>query len=809
MIKNYFKIAFRNLVKFKSYALINIFGLAIGLACCMIIIQHLRDEFKYDQHHDNIEQLYRVGSTFKTVDENAITAASPSPLAWELAENYPEIKATTRILKISNAAQHLVTYDSEAFFEKDGLLVDSTFFRIFNYEFLKGDPHSVLNTPYTVVISKEMASKLFKDQDPINETIKIGDQWSEDEYKITGVIDNKKFASHIPGNFFMNMNSGAIGTHFYKTNEWASNNLFHTYVLLHPEASAKSLAAKFPALIEQKIGKKLREYGIEKNFYLEKVASIHLESKAIRQLTPSVDMTFIYIFAAIAIFILLIACINFMNLSTAKATNRAQEIGVRKVIGASRSMLSRQFLVEAFVYTFIAFLLAILIGEMAMPFFNHLSGKELNLYFWEDHQLMIWMLGILLFTAIIAGSYPAIYLSSFSPAKIFRGNIGGRYSAKQIRKGLVVVQFIVSIALIQSVLVIQKQMNYIQQKKLGFNTEAKLVIPLNTSAAAKNHKVLKESFSTIKNVQQVAATSTSPGSPNVSDMTVYGEEQTLDVSNYVLRSTVDPEYMPLMEFELLAGRHFNSDRLMDTVRSVIINEKLMKGLGYNLENAINKNVYRTWNDELTTFKIIGVVKNFHYSTLHREVMNHIFLWMPREQPSQLVASVSTDDLPKLISSFQKEWTNINPNQPFDYFFIDDKLQEAYVSDQRMAKSIYAFTLLAIFLSCLGLFGLAAFAAESRSKEISIRKVLGATVSNIVGLLSKDFLVLVLVALLIATPFAYYFMTNWLEDFHYHINMPWWTFALAGIVALIIAFLTISFQGVKAAMANPIDTLKND
>ncbi|MEM8910005.1 MAG: FtsX-like permease family protein, partial [Bacteroidota bacterium] len=408
---------------------------------------------------------------------------------------------------------------------------------------------------------------------------------------------------------------------FYALNEWAGNNLYHTYIRLRPNAKPETLAAKFPALVEAKAGDRLRTLGFEKSHFLEAVQDIYLTSDADFSIGPMGDLSFVYIFAAIAIFILLIACINFMNLSTAKATIRAQEIGVRKVIGASRSMLSGQFLAEAFVYTSIAFLLAYLMSELAMPVFNELAGKELSLNIREDNTLFLWMLGILLFTAFLAGSYPAIYLSSFSPANIFRGSFGDRFSARQVRKGLVIVQFIVSIALIQSVLVIQEQMNYVRQKKLGFNTEAKLVVPLNTPEAAQNFSLYKEQLLNLPEVFQVGGTNAVPGTSSVEDMLVYGEGQSREMSYHSMRNWVDSDYLPLMQFDLLAGRFFEKARLADTLNSVVINEKLMKDLGYTLEEAVGKKLFWNWDGELNTHQIIGVIGNFHTATLHEEVHN--------------------------------------------------------------------------------------------------------------------------------------------------------------------------------------------
>ncbi len=809
MLQNYIKIAFRNLLKSKGYSAINIFGLAIGIASCLLIVQHLRHELSYDAHHDELGQLYRIGSTFKIGDKETKTATSPSPLAWAMVQDYPEVKEAARVLVAPNTTEYLIKYENQSYFEQNGLLADSTFFRLFKFDFVEGDPVNSLNEPYHVVVSIQMAEKLFGEAKALDRTIKIGDQWGENDYKITGVFNPETYPTYLNGNFYMNMRSGEVGQYFYALPEWAGNNLFYTYVLLNENASAESLAAKFPALIEEKAGQRLKDLGFEKTHFIEPVKDIYLRSDAQYEVGLTGDITFVYIFAAIAAFILLIACINFMNLSTAKATIRAQEVGVRKVVGATRSMLSAQFLTEAFVYTFLAVILAYIGAEMVLPIFNQLSGKELDLNLMNDGVLVTWLVAILILTALLAGSYPALYLSSFSPVKVFKGNLGDRFSAKQVRKFLVVVQFVVSIALIQGILVINQQMDYMRQKKLGFEPEAKLVIPLNTSDAALNFQTLKEQFLQITDVEALGGTSTVPGTPNIEDMLIFGEGQNNDESVHANQIWTDPGYLPMMDFNLLKGRVFDESRFADTTDAVVINQKLMTKLGYDFDNVIGKKLYWNWDGTLNSHEIIGVIDNFHSSSLRQEIDNHVFHWNPNRYLRYMVASVSTNDLPNLIDDLNNNWDQINAGEPFDYFFMDDKLQQAYDTDQRMAGLIFSFTLLAILISCLGLFGLAAFSAESRTKEIGVRKVLGATNGGIVGLLTKEFIWLVVIALAVATPFAWSLMNSWLEGFHYRVDMPYWVFVAAGIVAISITFITVGYQGLKAALANPIESLRSE
>ena len=809
MVKNYLKIALRNFLKFKGYTALNTLGLAVGIAACLLIVQHIRDELRFDRHHAEPGRFFRIGTTFNAGNETTVTSMSPSPLAWTLVQDYPEVENAARLMKAPGVDQYLIEYGERTFFEQKGYLVDSTFFRLFHFDFTAGDSEHALDAPYSVVITKPMAEKIFGSQQALNQTIKISDPFGEYDFKVTGVVDPSTLKSHIDGHFYMNMRSTAFGQRFYALNEWAGNNLFYTYVRLRPGASPDAFEAKLPALVESKAGERLKTLGFQKKHFLEPVPDIYLKSAAVYPVGPAGNMTFVYIFSAIAAFILLIACINFMNLSTAKATIRAREVGVRKVVGASRGMLIWQFMSESLLHSVIAVLLACVAAKLALPVFNDISGKELSIQFMQDGALLIWIVGITLFTALIAGSYPALYLSGFSPVSIFRGKSGDRFSARQIRKGLVVVQFIVSIALIQGIFVIQQQLNYVRQKNLGFEKDARLVIQMNTAKSTENYSSLKQACQTQSGVLSVGGSTAIPGNPNIEDMLFYGEGKAPDENVHSFWQWIDPSYLTTMKFDLLAGRFLNEKRPTDSLESVVITEHLMNGLGYTLDNAVGRKFFWNWHGTQYAQEIVGVVRDFHATSLREEVDGHIFQWSHDRSPNYLVANVATNDLPGLISTLTAIWQRVNPGEPFEYYFLDDKLQQAYLSDQRTARLISAFTVLALFISCIGLFGLAAFAAESRTKEIGVRKVLGASVGNIITLLSRDFVGLVLIALVIATPIAWYFMQKWLQDFHYHVDMPWWAFGLAGLLAIGLTLLTVSWQSVKAAVMNPVNSLRSE
>lgn len=809
MFKNYLKLALRNFLRFKGYSVLNILGLAVGIAACLLIVQHLRDELRCDQQHPRLGDLYRVGTKFSVGDETTEGAVSPSPLARTLVQDYPEVESAARLFNAPMVDKYLIKFGGKSYFEQKGHLVDSTFFRLLQFDFVQGDPQHALDEPNTVVLTAPLAQKIFGSADPMHQTIQLSDPYGAYDFKVTGVIDPSTYRSHIAGNFYLNSRSTASGQRFYDLQEWAGNNLYYTYIRLREGADPKALEAKLPALVEAKAGERLRDLGFRKSHFLEPVSDIYLHSKLSYPVGPTGNISMIYIFSAIALFILVIACINFMNLATAKATIRAREVGVRKVVGASRQMLIQQFLSESLVFSVAAVLLAIAGAKLLLPWFNELAGKQLNLALSEDPVLLAWIAGITLFTALLAGSYPALYLSRFSPVSIFRGKLGDRFSARQVRRALVVLQFVVSIGLIQGILVIQQQLDFIRSKDLGFEKDARLVVQLNTAGAVEKFPALRQEFVKQSGVLTAGGSTAIPGGPNIQDMLFYGEGKSAEENTHSYVHYVDPGYLKTMQFRLLAGRLFDESHPTDSLDAAVISESMMRGLGYTLENAIGRKFFWNWDGTVHTQNIVGVVADFHAASLRDAMDAHTFFCSNGEEFTYLVARVSSENLRPLIGSLETSWKRINPGEPFEYYFLDEKLQQAYLADQRTSGLITAFTILALLISCLGLFGLAAFAAESRTKEIGVRKVLGASVGNIVSLLSKDFILLVLFAMVIATPIAWYFMRSWLQEFHYHVNMPWWAFGLAGIVAMFVTFVTVSGQSLKAALTNPVKSLRSE
>jgi putative ABC transport system permease protein len=809
MFRNYFKIAIRNLTKFKGYAAINIAGLAIGIACCLLIVQFMRIETSYDKHHVDRGKIFRVTTEFDLGARQMLTGTTPSPFARAIAEDFAEVEESARLLKAPGVDKFLLKYEDKSFFEENGYYADSTIFEILTYDFVGGDPATALDEPFSVVISSNIAKKAFGSDDPIGKTITLENLWASEDFKVTGVFNPHTYRSHIDGNFYMSLMSGRVGKSFYALNEWGGNNMFYTYIKLRKDSDPNDLIAKLPVWLDGYAGARLKEMGFTKKHDLEPISSIYLHSDTAMPLGPTGNINYVYLLGAIAIFILFIACINFMNLSTAEATVRAHEVGVRKVIGATRAALSKQFLSEAFIYSSISVLLALFIANLVALKFGEMAGKPIQVNILKDGYLTLWLVGIVALTTFVAGSYPALYLSSFSPVNIFRGQLGSRFSTKQIRRGLVVIQFIISIALIQGALVVNNQLEYCQQKDLGFNPQAKLIIPLSTPQSSDNYQPLKALLMRNPVIAQAGGTSVYPGKSNIEDALFLGEGQIPEQGSITFRHYVDPDYMALMHFKLLEGRMFSEDRIADSAVATIITETLVNNLGYTRDNAVGKTMYFDWGGQRFTYNIIGVVKDFHSTSLYSKLEGEAFFWDHARSPNFLVADIQSGDIPTAISLAEEAWDATNPAEPFEFYFLDEQLQQNYLASERMSGLIIWGTALAIFISCLGLLGLVSFAAERRRKEFGVRRILGASTQHIIGLMSRDFLFLVIVALFVASPIAWYVTSNWLQEFQFHISMPWWIYVVAGLAATMIALVTVAVQTLRSQAVNPVESLRTE
>lgn len=809
MLKNYFKIAWRNLLKQKGYAIINLTGLAVGISCCLMILLFVQNEMSYDQHHPHTDQLYRVGTIFEIGDATNKTGISPVPLAPAILKDFPEVIAATRIYRIPFVETNLLKYEDRSFFEDKGIYVDSNFFEILSYDFVAGDPATALNQPNSVVISDKAAAKLFNQESAIGKIINIQHTADQQDYKVTGVFKTGIHNSYLEGDFFATINSGSIGREYGQLQEWGGLNICHTFIRLKATTSPQAFEARLPDWLKGYAGARLAELGIHKTHFLLPVKDIYLKSEGRNWFGSKGNLRYLYLLLTIAGFVLLIACINFINLLTARASLRAPEVGVRKVMGADRKMLIQQFMSESFLYAALAIGLAFLLSSILLPYFNQFTGKILSFNSLSIPTLLLYIFAFLSITTVITGAYPAIYLSGFQPARIIKDDLGNQLSAQKLRKFLVVFQFIIAIGLIQGVLIIQEQFNFIEKKELGFDKSGKLVISLNTATATDSYELLRQQFLKNKHVQAVGGTSNHPGIQNLSDFGYYREGQSPNEAIYASNLTVSPEYMELMGFELVQGRLFDSHRMADTSRTAVLTTAAVQEMGFRSDEVLGQTIKLDWDGSTHNFAVIGVIKDFHHGSLHHPVSPQIFDWSPNWPYFYMVTAVDTRDIPGLLASLEADWKTILPNEPFQYHFLDEQIQKGYQSDRQLRSLITYGAFLAIFICCLGLLGLATFATDRRGKEISIRKVLGASIGQIVSLLSIDFLKLVLLAAIISTPFTWWIMNRWLKNFTYHTDVPWWVFLVAGLLALLITMLVVGWQSGRAAKRNPVARLKNE
>jgi putative ABC transport system permease protein len=816
MLRNYLSIAIRNLLKHKVFSFINISGLAVGMACCILLALYIKDEYSYEKHFTDHDRIYRMYSVFiKDGSSESFPRTSP-PVAPSLAAEFPEIELATRIAPIPEVEQHLIRYGENLFYEKDGYLADSTFFDLFSFEFQHGNRNTALDQPNSVVLSAEVAAKVFGDQDPLDELIIISSGQFTDTLHVTGVLKPYTNPSHLNAGFIMSMHGHPMGDYINTITTWAWQNFITSYVKLKSNVTIQSVEEKIPALITRHSGEDLKNSGLQKEMHFQPLADTHLYSdfKNSFGLGDSGNILYVYILASIGIFILLLACINFMNLTTAKASQRAGEVGVRKSLGATRQNLIRQFLGESMTIVMLAMLLALMIVQFTLPFFNELTQKTLGITSINIGFIVLALAGIGIITGMLAGSYPAFFLSSFQAATVLKDKRLSGGSSNFLRRGLVVFQFVISITLIASIIIIQKQLNYMQNKPLGFNPEYRIMIPLRTDEAKKQYMQLKNSFASIAGVENISGTRSLPSTPMMSDFSVYPQGSSMERAILHRNTVVDENYFDVLDIKLLAGRTpiFETDSFSweNTNRKIMVNKASLQALNIPLENALGTRLLTEWQGQTFSHEIIGVVDDFHQFSMHHSISPLLF-WIPANRGtfSFMIATVNKENYKNVIAQMESSWKEIIHATPFESDFLSDNVKRQYQDDQRVSIIILTFTSLAIIISCLGLYGLSVYVAERKVKEIGIRKVLGGSVASIVNLLSMEFIKLILIAMVLAIPIGYYTMDRWLQTFAYKIELSVSVFILTGIIALIIAWLTVGFESIKAALSNPVKSLRSE
>jgi putative ABC transport system permease protein len=784
MLKNYLKIALRNLKRHKGYSFINIAGLAIGITACLLLFLWVQDELSYDRYHEKADQIYRVISQWESDSQARRFAKTSAPLGPALVSEFPEIEKAVRF----GSNKFLISYKNTRFYEYI-FFADHEIFDVFTLPLIKGNPKTALKEPYSIVVSEEMRDKYFGEDDPIGKIITLG-EWHD--FKITGVFKDMPQNSHFRFNFLGSFLDYA-SHHF---DQWGISN-YHTYILTSKNFSPDELERKLPQFVEKYRGKEVR-YVYKYTYPIQALSSIHLHSNLDGEIEPNSSVGTIYIFSAIALFILVIACLNYINLSTARYANRAKEVGLRKVIGASRFQLIKQFLGESILFSFIALPLAVALAELFLPLFNSLYGKELGISYFDNLFLLFGLIGIILIVGMVSGIFPAFYTSALQPVKALRGMLKASSIISILRRYLVVTQFTISIVFVISTIVVFSQLDYIRSRKLGFQKEHIVNIPIHDKEALQRYETIKSEFLKDSSVLTVSASNFFPGK-NIWYQSYWQEGTRADENLMISWVTVDHDFLDTFQIKLVQGRNFSRDFPNDLEGGYILNESAVKEIGWNVPLGKEFRIIEKGS-------VIGVVEDFHFKSLHQEIKPVALCIYPKFF-EYFSVRISPANISLTLDFLKNKWQELVPSQAFEYSFLDEDFGRLYKAEMRLGKIFSIVTALAIFIACLGLFGLAAFMAEQRTKEVGIRKVLGATVLNIVFMLSTEFSKWVLLANIIAWPVAYYAMNRWLQDFAYRTGIKAWVFPLAAIMAFGIALLATSFQAVKAALANPTETLR--
>lgn len=801
MFTNYFKIALRTLLRSKAYSLINIVGLALGMAAVLLIAMFVRDELSFDGFHANKDTIYRTIYQWKTrAGKEIIFAMNEHKLAPLLKQDFPEAKEICRIGQYG-----IPVRNGDKVFQEDNFFVaDANVFSVFTLPFVSGDPKTALQEPLTVVLSESMAKKYFGSEDPMGKILGASDTL---KFKVTGVMRDMPKNSHFRADFICSMKSDRWMFSDLVFQNWGEMAVY-TYLLLPDKATAANIQGRLEGFLQKHLGK---EQAANAKLLLQPLLDIHLHNYE-SEITENGDQAVVTVFIAIAVAILLIAAINYMNLATARSSLRAKEIGVRKTSGARRSQLIVQFMSESLLLSTIALFLAFLLVEVSLPMFNSFTRKELSLSAFGWGWALVVFPCIALLVGLIAGSYPAFFLSSFQPVKVLKGDIARGVRGGMLRKILVTTQFCVSIALIAATLVVYNQLVYVQSKSLGYDTK-QVIVPLTTRDMARRYETVKADVQSIPGVQAVSKTSKQLGGQLTSNLGFRAEGVPPEKIGSIKVVAVDHDFFKTISGTIVEGRDFSKSYPTDAEDGFILNETAVNAFGWTSASAVGKTFEtQTLNEQSTWMpkkgRIVGVVKDFHYEPLYRKIVPTVFYISPNWGGSVVIKTERTD-LPAFIASLQTVWNKYAPGQPFEYSFLDEKLKGLYETQQRFGVLVGGFAGLAIIIACLGLLGLAAFTAEQRTKEIGIRKVLGASAINIVTLLSKDFLALVGIAFLVACPLVWYAMNRWLQDFAYRIELNVGVFLLAGILAVVIAFVTVAGQAWRAAQSNPVKSLRTE
>ncbi len=802
MIRNFFKIAVRNLRKNKVFSFINILGLAVGLTCFLLIAAYVYNELSYDRFPAESKNIYRVNLTTLGNGDASVYPMVDIAVGEGIQSAFPEVKSFTRL---SPNSAEFIRYNDKQFKEEHLAYTDSNFLPFFSIPLLDGNPSTALTAPNTMVVSRAFGIKYFGDENPVGKSLNVG---RDRIFKITGLYDKIPDNAHFHYDAFLSLTTFPLTRHTW------SNLGFFTYLTLNPNANAKNLESKFPQLVakyvvpevQHDMGVSLAEAQKSVNtflFTLVPLRDIHLHSNTRYELEPNGDIQYVYIFTALAFFILLLACINFTNLSTASAVKRAREVGIRKVMGSLKKQLVSQFLTESVLLTFIALLFSYGIIFLLLPYFNHLSGKNISFSFFADYRTVLVVLLLSFGVGILAGIYPSFFLSSFNTIKVLKGSANSGSSKNNLRSGLVIFQFFVSTTLIIATIIVYQQLHFMQNKKLGYDKDQVVFLP-DAYLLGSNQQAFKQNLLQDRRVLSASIAASIPGSNRIDGTEIFpknekGNGATIHSNIY----HIDYDFIGTLGMHMVKGRNFSKSFPTDS-SGILINEAAVRELGWTGRDPIGRSIVRSGQKE---YRVVGVVADFHYASVKQKIAP--LMMMLGRNDGGIILKIKTDNVKGFLDDMKKQWDAFQPAGPLNYQFLDEKFASLYSAEQSTGQLFTSFTVIAILIASLGLFGLAAFITEQRTKEIGIRKVLGASVSQLLLLVSKDFLILVGIAFLIAVPVTWWAMNSWLQDFAYRIQISAWVFPLAGLAAVLIALLTISFQAIKASIANPVDSLRSE
>jgi putative ABC transport system permease protein len=794
MIKNYFKIAWRNLWKDKQYSFLNIFGLTIGITFSLFLILYVIDELSYDKHHEKAQQIYRVVSYVNEPEKAMKWANTQAPLAQTLKQDYPEIQQVVRFVKADKVAYIKGT---KQFKEEKIFYTDSAVFNVFTYSFIEGSPTKALSEPNSLVLTEALAIKYFGNVKGIlGESIK--DSRGE-VFKITGVVKNSPPNSHLIADGFISASS--LPKDF--ANSWGQFGRFYTYVLLSDKANAAAFEKKLLPIYDKYMAQIFAQFNIKVHYGLQAITAIHLSTDFDNEPGESGSMSYVYIFSLVALFMLVIASINYMNLTTARSMRRAKEIGIRKVSGSQRWQLISQFLVESITITLIALVISLVLVVVLLPIFNEISGKFFTFYSVIQPKVLAFLLGIIFLVGFIGGTYPAFYLTRFNPVTVLKGRLLESFGNVGLRRVLVTTQFTISMVMIICTWVVFDQLQFMKKKDLGFNKEQVLSIKIDPQISS-DTRVLKTEVLAQNNIVSASLSEAVPGSPiNFNLFTIETKNGFVDKGVEVYG--IDEDYCKTLGISLIKGRNFSFNTPADTLNSVIVNEAMVKE--FEWDTPLGKKIKFPGDTSGRYWQVVGVVKDFNQKSLYNPMQPLIMFYNPRSAGLQV--KLNPADINNTLAKIESIWKKWNPNTAFEYTFLDQAFNSQFEADQKRAKIFTSFSILTVLISCLGLLGLVAFTTQQRQKEISIRKVVGASVFNIIPLIIKNFIFLVGIACLIAFPIAYYFMHKWLQTFPYRTDLKASIFIVSAVIVLFITFATVSFHAIKAAITNPIKSLRTE